>query len=802
MITEWESVLRHDSVFALRQARRQPVFTVVALLTFALGIGANTAVFSVVRGVLLRPLPYRDPERLAAVWPARAISNAELLYLQSNARSFQAVGAFSPGWGIALTGAGEPRQLHAARVSVNFFGTLGVRPAFGRDLRPNESDAGAWDVAILSHELWISHFAGDSAVIGRVVNMDAQPTRIIGVMPAGFEAFQSGVDAWLPLQINPASPFHTGALSLGFGRLAPGASFAAATAELATLAPRMRAAFNYADDYARGATVTSLHDSLVGNVRRSLLVLLGAVALLVLIAVANVGNLLLAHAASRRRELAVRRALGATRFQIVRQLLVQSLLLAMGGGLLGMLVGSLGMAVLKRFLPSTLPLLSAVSIDWGVLGVCTTVILGAGILFGIGPALLGSRVDPDGALRAGAAESSSRSHSAMRDALVVAEVALACVLVIGAALMSETLWRLNRVELGFEPRNVATFLIQPTSGQLDLPEQAAVYFEEVGRRVAAIPGVKSVGAAQHLPLSGFNWRGNLDIESQPLPATTSRPNIVWRSVIGDYFGTMRIPLVRGRLFGVTDTRNAPPVVIISAAMAKHYWPHRDPIGERIRLGSGTQRNWATIVGIVGDVRSAVPNAPPVEEAYRPNAQQDLHFMHYVVRGTADPISLTAQIRAAVSSFDKTVPVAEMRSLSEVFAASTETSRVVTLLLVCFATLGVVLGAVGIYGVISYSVGQRTRELGIRSALGALERRITMMVVGEGLRTAGAGVLLGVLIALVAGRSMETLLFEVSAADPRIYGGVIGALLMVAVVAAYVPARRAARIDPLVALRGA
>ena len=791
-------VLWHDTIFAVRQARRQPVFTTVALLTFALGIGANTAMFSVFRGVLLRPLPYRDPARLAAIWPNATISNAELLFLQQQSRTLESVAAFSPGWGIALTGAGEPRQLHAARVSVNFFRTLGVHPALGRDLAPDESERGAWNVAILSHELWRSQFAGDSSVLGRVVDMDAQPTRIIGVMPAGFEAFQPDVDAWLPLMIDPASPFHTGAISIALGRLAPGATFASATSELAALAGRMRVAFNYADDYARGTTVMSLHESLVSAVRRSLVVLFGAVALFVLIAVANVSNLMLAHASGRQRELAIRRALGASPGRIVRQLLVESLLLALAGGALGVLAGVAGMRLLKGILPSSLPMLAAVGIDGGVLATCTVVTVVAGLLFGVGPALLGSRVDPDGALRAGSSASSSRSRSVTRDGLVVAEVALAVVLVAAAGLMTETLWRLHHVDLGFDPRGVTTFLIQPTSGQLSSPGGAASYFDGVARRVAAIPGVKEVGAAQHLPLSGFNWHGSLDIEARPIPPTASHPTMVWRSVVGDYFGAMRIPLLRGRLFAPTDTRNAPPVVVISAAMAKHYWPDREPLGERIRLGHGTNGQWATIVGIVGDVRSASPSAPPVEEAYRPNAQQDLHFMHFVVRGNVS--GLASQIRAAVHDFDRTVPVAELRSLNDIFAVSTQSSRVVTVLLAAFAALGVTLGAVGIYGVISYSVGQRTRELGIRCALGAIERRITLMIVGEGLRTAGLGVVIGTAVALVAARALESLLFEVSATDPAVFAAVTVALLGVAIVASYLPARRAARIDPLTALR--
>jgi predicted permease len=358
------------------------------------------------------------------------------------------------------------------------------------------------------------------------------------------------------------------------------------------------------------------------------------------------------------------------------------------------------------------------------------------------------------------------------------------------------------VNVGFDPRNVATFLIQPTSGQLGAGTNATTYFDEVVRRVAIIPGVKSVGAAQHLPLSGFNWQGSLDVETRPIPASATHPSIVWRSVVGDYFGTMRIPLVRGRLFNAADTRDAPPVIIISAAMAKHYWPDRDPIGERIKLGNATSRTWATIIGIVGDVRSASPSASPVEEAYRPNAQQDLHFMHFVVRSATDPLLLAGQLRAAVHSFDRSVPVAEMRSLDDLFASSTETSRIITLLLTCFAALGLCLGAVGIYGVISYTVGQRTRELGIRTALGALERRITVMIVGEGLRTAGVGILIGVAVALLTGRAMASLLFEVSATDPLIYGGVVGVLLVVVLAATYFPARRAARVDPLCVMRDA
>jgi putative ABC transport system permease protein len=794
------ALIRADVVFAWRQARRELRFTIIALLTFALGIGANTAMFGVVRGVLLRPLPYQAPDRLAAIWPMRTISNAELLYLQSNARSFESVAAFSPGWGIAMTGAGEPRQLDGARVSTNFFQTLGVEPQMGRLFRADESNPGNWDVAILSHRLWVEHFGGDRSVLGHLVDLDGQPHRIVGVMPAGFEAFQPAVDAWLPLQIDPSSSFHTGATALALGRLAPGATFAGAASEMATLAPRMRAAFNYADDYGRGGTVVSLHESLVGNVRGSLLVLFGAVAFLVMIAVANVANLLLVHAAGRRRELSIRRALGASRSQIARQLVVQSLLLAFAGGAAGLGLGAAALHGLKAILPSTIPMLATARVDTAVLLVSMGVTIAAGIVFGIAPALLASGVDPEVVLRSGSTGISSRGHAAVRESLVVIEVALAVVLVAGAGLMTESLWRLSKVDLGFQPRGVVSFRIQPSSGQVKSVEATTQYFDELTRRIATIPGVRNVGAAQHLPLSGFNWQGSLDIEARPIPATATHPSVVWRSIVGDYFGAMNIPLLRGRLFSATDTRAAPPVVVINATMAKHFWLDRDPIGERIRLGNATRKEWATIIGVVGDVRSASPDQPPPDEVYRPNTQQGLVFMHYVVRAGNRPSSLAPAIRAAVRSFDKTVPIAELRSLDDIFATAIAGRRTVAILLAAFAAIGLALGAVGIYGVIGHAVSQRTRELGIRTALGAAEGRIAMMVIGEGLRLTTIGIAIGIVVGLFAARSLRALLFGVATGDPQIYAGVAVILAIVATAAAYFPARRAARVDPLTALR--
>ena len=792
--------LWQDIRYGLRSLRKSPGFTTVALLTFALGIGANTAVFSVVSGVLFRPLPYANPHRLASVWPTRSISNAELEYMQSHSKTFESVAAFSPGWGVAMTGSGDPRQLDAARVSTNFFQTFGVRPELGRGFTDGESSPGQWDVAVISHALWTTQFGSDPSVIGRVVQMDRSPTRIIGVMPAGFEAFQASVEAWLPLQVDRTSRFYTGQTALAFGRLASRATFASAEAELRTLIPQMRAQFNYTEDYGRGNTVVSLREGLVGNVRQSLLVLLGAVAFVLLIAGANLGNLMLVAAIGRRRELAVRRALGASRGQVAQQLLVHSVILAIAGGLLGVTIGVFGVWGLKAILPSTLPMLGSVSVDGRVLAVSATVTLAVGLAFGIAPALVATRIDPDGALRVSSANSGNRTGGAMRQTLVVVEIALAMVLVVGAGLMTESLWRLSRVDLGFNPKGVLSFRIQPSSGQITSPEQVQQYFEQMTQRIAALPGVSHVGAAQHLPLSGFNWKADVDIEKNPLPAKAEHPRAVWRSVTGDYFGAMSIPLLRGRTFSAADSRDAPRTVVINEAMAKHFWAGRDPVGERVVIGSGPRSEVATIIGVVANVRFAAPSTPATDEIYRPNSQQQLMFMHFVVKAKKDPLSLVPSIREVIREQDPTVPVAEIQSMGELYAASTSTPRTIALLLLAFAGVGLVLGAVGIYGVISYAVGQRTRELGIRVALGAIEGKIVSMVVGDGLRLAGIGIITGSVAAAFAARSLRTLVFGVETTDPWTYAAVAAVLAVVSLAASYIPARRAARVDPLIALR--
>ncbi len=791
--------LAKDGRFALRQAARRPAVTVAALLTIALGIGANAAIFSVVRHVVLRPLPFRDPSRLAAIWPGRAVSSAELVFMQRESRTFASIAAFSPGWGVAMTGAGDPRQLNAARVSTNYFQTLGVRPVAGSGFALDASEPGNWNVAVISAALWRDQFGSDRDIVGRVVDMDGQPTRIVGVIGGELAAYHPDVDAWLPLQIDPSSPFYTGATALAIGRLSARTTLAQATAELAAIAPRMRTQFNFPSDYAAGAIVVDLHDSIVGGVRETMFVLLGAVVLLVMLAAVNVGNLQLVQAVGRAREFAVRRALGASAGRLTRQVLVESLLLAMSGGVLGLAFGTAALRALLGILPASLPFLSTVSVDTSVVGFCAAITVLAGVSFAIAPIVLGTR-STGPTLRDGMSARGGRVATRARELLVVIEIALAMTLIVGATLMTESMRRLSRVDLGYDAANVLTLRIQPSSGQARGAEGLRVYFDGLQRRIAALPGVAGVGAVQHLPLSGFNWQGAIDVERRPVAAGQTRPNATWRSVVGDYFGTMKIPVLRGRAFTPSDTRDAPPVVVINAALANHLWPGDDPVGQRIKVGNGTRNDWATIVGVVGDVRFSSPGAPAADEVYRPNAQQGLAFMHFVIRTTGNPLARAADVRNAVRSLDTTVPIAELRALDELTGSANATRHTIAQLLSAFALLGLVLGTIGVYGVVSFGVAQRTRELGIRSALGATQHHLVAMVISAGLRMAAGGIMLGAVAAVTAARSLNALVYGISTTSPGVLAFVACVLAVATALSSALPAWRAARADPLLALK--
>ncbi|HEV8216679.1 MAG TPA: ADOP family duplicated permease, partial [Gemmatimonadaceae bacterium] len=673
------------------------------------------------------------------------------------------------------------------------------RPLVGSSFAVDASEPGHWDVALISAKLWRDQFASDPGVVGRIVDMDGQPTRILGVLGGELASFQPDVDAWLPLQIDPASPYYTGATAIGVGRLRSGATAAQATAELTAMAPRMRTQFNFPNDYAKGATVIDLHESIVGGVRQTMFVLLGAVVLLVTLAAVNVGNLQLVQAVGRAREFAVRRALGASRGRLTRQILVESLLLAVTGGALGLGLGAVGLRMLIGILPSTLPFLSTATIDASVVTFCAAVTLAAGLSFALAPVLLGTRAAGP-SLRDGMGTRGGRVATRTREVLVVVEIAVAMTLVVGATLMTESMRRLSRVDLGYDPAHVLTLRIQPSSGQARGADALHVYFDALERRLAALPGVAGVGAIQHLPLTGFNWRGAIDVERRPTAAGQTKPNATWRSIVGDYFATMRIPLLRGRAFAPSDTRDAPPVVIINATMAKYLWPGQDPIGQRIKVGNGTRNDWATIVGVVGDVRFSSQDAPPTDEVYRPNAQQGLAFMYFVIRAGGNPLAHAADVRAAVRSLDRTVPIADLRALDDLTATANATRRTIAQLLSGFALLGLVLGMIGVYGVVSFGVAQRRRELGIRSALGARPQHLVAMVMGGSFRMAVGGIVVGGVAAVVASRSLNALVFGISTTSPAVFALVAGSLGVAAALSSALPAWRATRVDPLLALK--
>ena len=786
-----------DLRLALRGLVRRPGFTAVVLLTLALGIGANTAIFSVVHGVLLRPLPYAAPERLVALWPDHFLSNAELFFLRERMRSAERVESYSPGWSVTLTGAGDPAQLPAARVSSGFLRALGVPPLLGRAFVDEDARPAASDVAILSHALWRSRFGGDPAIVGRRILLDGRAHTVVGVMPRTFWYHANDVQLWQPIVVDPLAPFHREASALGIARLRPGATPASLLAELRTLVGPMRETLAYDADYGRDVDVVPLRDALVGSVRTPLLVLLGAVACIVLIAIANVGNLLLVRAAERRREVAVRLALGAGRGRLVRQLLVESVTLAAVGGVLGVGLGLIGVQLLRALLPADVPRVQEIGASPTVLAVSAALTLVAGMLVGLVPALAAAGSEPRGALRGRTDDGGGRGGRRLRGGLVIAEVALAFTLGVGAGLMVRTLWNLSQVDPGFRSARTLTFTVAP-SGRGTTRRQ---YVTDLMARLRALPGVVAVGATHHLPLAGESWDTDLTVEGRPLPTGAVPPRAAWRIVTEDYFRAMTIPLRDGRPFTTRDDAAAPPVVIVNERLARELWPGERAIGKRVQAGYATMLQMATVVGVVGDVRHDGMAAAPPAEVYVPFTQRLAGPMHVVMRTDDEALAHAAVVRETAQSVDAGVPVADLRTLDAVVATSVAEPRLVMALLLLFGALGLVLGAVGVYGVVSYAVGQRTREIGLRMALGAEWRTIVRLVIADGMRWAAAGVVLGLAAALLLSRAMQGLVYGVAVTDPATYAALALLLVGVVLLASWLPARRAARVDPAVVLRG-
>ena len=803
------STLWQDLRYGMRVLLKQRGFTLVAALALALGIGANTAIFSVVNAVLLRPLPFPEPGRLLVVWTDhRARGGPEVEWAspeefedwRGQNSVFERMAGYT-GWGPTLTGQGEPEQLSGAAVSADMFPLFGVEPALGRGFLPEEDRRGAERVVVLGHGLWQRRFGADPGVIGRVITLGGEGHTVVGVMPAGFKSpLQPRAELWRTLRPALGPGCGRGCIVLRVvARLRPGVPLERARAEMSTIARRLEA--QYPDSQKGvGVALVPLHDQLVRGVRPALLVLLVTVGLVLLISCANVASLTLAQATARAREVAVRLALGAGRGRVARQLLTESLLLALVGAAAGLLLAFWMVDLLKAFSPPGTPRLDEVRIDARVLGFTLVIGLVTGLVFGLVPALQTSKPHLNQALKEGGKGTSAGARSRrLRQTIVVAEVALALTLLVGAGLLLKSFVRLQRVDPGFNSRGILTATIGlPRTGY---PErrQITAFYGQLIERLKALPGVQAAGAVSDLPLGGGASDVSFVVQGRPLPPPGQRPAAWYNSVTTDYFRTMGVRLLRGREFGERDSEQAPRAVIISETMARRFFPDEDPIGKR--LGNGEDDNWREIVGVVADVRHFGLDAEARPTMYFPDRQAPSRGMSLVVRaGGGDPLALAGAVRGAVLALDPNLAVAGLGTLDALVSDSIATPRFVLLLIGAFAGVALLLAAVGIYGVMAYAVGERTHEIGVRMALGAQPGDVLRLVVGQGMTLVVAGVGLGLVGAFALTRLMATLLFQVSATDPLIFASVPAVLAGVALLACYLPARRATRVDPLVALR--
>jgi len=799
--------LFQDLRYGARMLLKKPGFTLIAILTLALGIGANTAIFSVVNTVLLRPLSFREPQRLVKIWAANTknasapsnISYPNFVDWRDQNQSFEGLAAhFSTDYN--LTGAGEPERLSGVRASANLLTVLGVSPVLGRGFLPDEDRPGGNAVAMLSYSLWQRRFGGDPQVIGKTMSLDGNSVTIIGVMPADFN-YVRGVDIWRPIALNPNQ---TGRLSLfmeAVGRLKPGVTLNQAMADMKTVTSRLE------EQYPRTnknwtVRLVPLQEDLVGSIRTTLLILLGAVSFVLLIACANVANLLLSRAAARQKEIAIRSALGAGRFRIVRQLLTESALLSLLGGLFGFAIAFGGIRAITKF-GTGIPRLDEISLDLRVLGFTFAVSILTGLIFGLAPALQASRSDLNEALKDSVKGAASGGKHRLRSALVVAEVALALMLLIGAGLLLRSFQRLEQVNLGFNPDNVLTFdLALPRAKYSDQPQQIA-FFEQTLNRLKAVSGVEDAAVTSALPLSGQGGQILFYAEGRPARGPEDYTAANYNIVSPSFFRVLGIPLLRGRDLTEQDRAGAPGVVIVSESMARRFWPQEDALGKRLKLGTlpNSQSPWLEVIGIAADVKqNGLESREGEVTMYTSYWQSPSPLAAFMVRGRSAVAGLTAAMREAVQAVDKDQPLANLRTLEQIVAENFAQRRFSLWLLGIFAGVALLLAAVGIYGVMAYSVTQRTREIGVRMALGAGRREVLRLIVGQGVVLTGAGVVIGLGASFALTRLMQDLLYGVSPTDPLTFAALALLLTFVALAACYIPARRATKVDPMVALR--
>ena len=800
-----------DLRYALRMLIKSPAFSLIAILTLGLAIGANSAIFSVVNAVLLRPLPYAHSEQLVRVFgsqPQLALaptSPANFLEWKEENEVFERIATYV-GQGFNLTGGDKPERVIGARVSADLFPLLGVQPGLGRAFTEEEDHDGHGQVVILSHEFWQSRFGGDSNTLNQTITLNEKPYTVVGIMPPGFAFPDTRTQVWTPVAFNPAerATRDTNFIDV-IARLKPGVSIEQARAHMTALAQRQAERYPQSNTGV-GAKVISLHEQTVGDVRPMLVVLLGAVGFVLLIACANVANLLLARAAARQKEMAIRGALGASRSRVVRLLLTESVVLAVLGGAVGLLLASWSLDLLVSLKPANLPRLAEIGINRTVFIFTLTISVVTGIVFGLIPAFQASKPDLNEGLKdSGRGATGGPGRHRVRTLLVVSEIALSLVLLVGAGLMMRSFARLLAVDPGFKADHVLTAFVSLPVSKYPRGEEQAAFFGRLIERLRNLPGVSSAGVVSDMPLFGGSSTG-FEIDGRPAPLPGQRPLTDYRMISPDYFTAMGMRLVKGRAFSRHDTEDAPGVVIINETMAARFFPGEDPIGKRIGL-SGNPRDWREIVGVVGDVRNYGVDADVKPEAYVPFVQNAPGYlasvasaMNVIVRSTNDPAALTAALREQVQALDKDQPVSEVRTMEWYLSESMAQRRFNMLLLGAFGGLALVLAAVGIYGVIAYTVTQRTHEMGIRIALGARGGDILKLIFAHAMLTTLAGIVIGLGAALALTRLLQNLLYQVTATDPFVFGSITLLLLLVAMVATYIPARRAMKVDPITALR--
>ena len=798
------SILLQDLKFALRTLAKSPAFTLVAILTLALGIGANTAIFSVVNAVLLRPLPFKNPARLVWSWGScalcdqAAVSPADFLDYRAQIHSFDYYGAMTVGDSLFnLTGNDKPIQIKGRMVTAGFFEALGIQSRYGRVFNESDEKAADPDAVILSHHLWQNNFGGDPQVIGKTISLDGKSRTVVGVLSTDFPVL-SQADLWFPAPfLNQGMQTRRSHFLRPVGLLKPGVTISQAQSELDAIAAHLATQFP-ATNAGFGVKLEPLQNVLIGNVRPAFMVLIGAVALVLLIACANIASLLFARNTARQREIAIRTALGAGRGRLLRQLLTESLVLALAGGLVGIFLANAGVELLKQLGPQSLPRLDEVNVNGVVLAFTFAIAIFTAILFGFGPALKASRHDLTQSLKEGGASGDSRSKHRAHNALVVAEVALSVVVLIASGLLLNSFWRLMRVHLGFDPAHVLTTEMSLVSPRYDEPQKRESFFHALQDRLQSAPGVVSVGFISELPLSGEANDTFFTIAEHPPANPNDNDDADVRIIDGDYLGAIRISLLAGRAFDRQDSTESRKVVIVNEPFVKKFFPNENPIGKHLKMFEGKPEFVVReIVGIVGGNKHFA-----LQESLRPEMFTPGSFMrmNVVVRSAGDPAMLTTTVREALRAIDPDEATSTFRTMDDVVSSSASGDRFNTLLLGAFAAIALLLTAAGIFGVLSYLVTQRTREIGLRMALGAQPKEVLRVIVGHGLRLVLLGLCIGVAAALVVTRWMSSVLFDVKPTDPLTFTAVAVLLTAVAFLASYVPARRAMRVDPVVALR--